>query len=148
MKRVLFLAISTVLAATATGAQAKSAHMKWMAGPPGLPAGSTFTVVSGNPGKAGPFVIRAKLPANYVVPPHHHPADEKVSVVSGGPLSYGMGDKVDPANAGTLDKGYHVNLGAGMNHWASTTAPTTIQVTAMGPFEIVYVDPKDDPRTK
>ena len=40
-------------------------------------------------------------------------------------------------------------MGAGMNHWGSTGAePTTIYVTAMGPFAITYVNPKDDPRTK
>jgi len=148
MQRFLLLTASTLLAASATGVQAKSAHMKWMAGPPGLPAGSTFAVVSGDPGKAAMFTIRAKLPANYVVPPHHHATDEKVSVKSGGPLAYGMGDKVNPASAGSLTKGYHITMQAGMNHWASTTAPTEIEVTAMGPFAITYANPKDDPRTK
>jgi len=33
-----------------------------------------------------------------------------------------------------------------MNHWASTSAATEIEVSAMGPFSIVYVNPKDDPR--
>jgi hypothetical protein len=147
MRKLLILTLSTVLAATATGAQAKG--LKWMAGPPGLPAGSTFAVVSGNPGKAGMFTIRARLPANYVVPPHQHPTEEKVSVLSGGPFSYGMGDKIDRAAAGSIDKGYHVTMQAGMNHWASTgDAATTIQITAMGPFAITYANPKDDPRTK
>jgi hypothetical protein len=30
----------------------------------------------------------------------------------------------------------------------TTAAPTEIEVSAMGPFSIVYVDPKDDPRNK
>jgi hypothetical protein len=94
------------------------------------------------------FTIRAKFPANYAIPPHQHPTDEKVSVKAGGPLSYGMGDKLDKANAGTLEKGYHVNLGAKMNHWAFTTEPVEIEITAMGPFAITYADPKDDPRNK
>src|SRR5207302_11475821 len=127
MQRILLLTASTLLAASATVAQAKSAHMKWMAGPPGLPAGSTFAVVSGDPGKAGMFTIRARLPANYAVPPHHHPTDEKVSVKSGGPLSYGMGDKANPSSAGTLEKGYHVTMTANMNHWVTTSAPTEIE---------------------
>jgi hypothetical protein len=118
-----------------------------MAGPPGLPAGATFAVVSGNPAKAGMFTIRAKLPANYTVAPHHHPTDEKVTVKSGGPLAYGMGDKIDQASAGSLQKGYHITMTANMNHWASTTAATEIEISAMGPFAIVYVNPKDDPRT-
>src|SRR5258708_35678469 len=145
MKRVLLLSLSTLLAGSASGIQAKTAHLKWMAGPPGLPAGSTFAVVSGDPSKAGMFTIRAKLPANYAVPPHHHPADERVSVRSG-QLSYGMGDKLDRANAGALVKGYHIVMKADMNHWVINTDPVEIQVTAMGPFAITYVDKKDDPR--
>ena len=37
---------------------------------------------------------------------------------------------------------------SGMNHWVTATARTEIQVSGTGPFQIVYVDPKDDPRTK
>jgi hypothetical protein len=144
MKRLLIFTSCALLAASPAWAKT----LKWMAGPPGLPAGSTFAVVSGNPGKAGMFVIRAKLPANYTIAPHHHPTDEKVSVKAGGPLAYGMGDKIDQSSAGSLQKGYHVTMTSGMNHWASTTAPTEIEVSGMGPFAIVYVDPKDDPRTK
>jgi hypothetical protein len=35
---------------------------------------------------------------------------------------------------------------ADMNHWVFARSPTTIQVTGKGPFQIVYADPKDDPR--
>jgi hypothetical protein len=146
MNRSLFLIpLSAML--VASPALAKGHMAKWMAGPPGLPAGSTFMVVKGDPGKAGMFTIRAKLPANYTVPPHFHATDEKVSVKSGGPLTYGMGDKVDASSSGSLEKGYHVTLGANMHHWATTSAPTTIEVSAMGPFSITYVNPADDPRT-
>lgn len=149
MKRLFLASLSVVLiAGSASGIEAKKSHLKWMAGPPGLPAGGTFAVVSGDPAKAGMFSIRFKMPANYAVPPHHHATDEKVSVLSG-TMDYGMGDKVDRANAGTLNKGYHINLQAGMNHWAATgDTPATIQVTAMGPFSIIYANPADDPRTK
>ena len=71
---------------------------------------SKLAVVSGDPGKEGMFVIRAKFPANYAVPPHHHPSDEMVRVMSAGTLNYGMGDKLDQTNAGGLTKGYHVTM--------------------------------------
>ena len=142
--KVLLIPLVALLAASPLNAKA----LKWMDGPPGLPGGSKFAVVSGDPGKEGTFTIRAKFPANYTVPPHSHPTDEKVSVKSGGPLSYGMGDKLDKANVGTLEKGYHVTLGAKMNHYAFTTEPVEIEITAMGPFGITYADPKDDPRNK
>jgi quercetin dioxygenase-like cupin family protein len=143
MKRLILVALCMGLAGSATHAKS----LKWMAGPPGLPSGATFAVVSGNPGKAGMFTIQARLPANYAVPPHNHPTDEVVRVLNGS-LGYGMGDKLDKAAAGTLNPGYHVTMAAGMNHWVYTDAPATISVTAMGPFAITYVDPRDDPRTK
>ena len=146
MRSLLLVPLSALIVAGPV--QAKG--MKWMdASGAGLPAGAKMAVVKGDPSKAGPFVIRAKLPANYTVPPHHHPTDEVVRVVSGGSLAYGMGDKVDTSNAGSLTKGYHVGMGAGMNHWVSTTTPLEIQVSAdHGPFAIEYANAADDPRKK
>ncbi len=147
MQRLSLIIGSSVLIAMATGAQAKS--MKWVdATGAGLPAGAKMAVVSGDPAKSGPFVVRIKMPANYTVPPHHHPTDEVVRVVSAGALSYGMGDKLDKSNVGSLTKGYHVTMQSGMNHYVFTTDPVDVQVNGTGPFQIVYVDPKDDPRTK
>jgi hypothetical protein len=34
-----------------------------------------------------------------------------------------------------------------MNHYAFTTGGATVQITSHGPFQIVYVNPADDPRT-
>src|SRR5438270_12716717 len=109
MRRFVFVTLSALLAASATtaatGAGAKG--MKWMdATGAGLPAGAKLAVVKGDPSKAGDFAIRVKFPANYTVPPHHHSIDEVERVRSGGALSYGMGDKVNPANAGSLTRGY------------------------------------------
>ena len=150
MRKPILISVIALLAAAAP-AQARhhAAGMKWMDGTAvGLPAGAKLAVVSGDPSKDGDFVIRAKFPASYTVPPHHHSVDEVVRVRSGGPLSYGMGDKVNTANAGTLDKGYHITMQAGMNHWASTASATEIEISGKGPFDIVYVNPADDPRKK
>ena len=147
MRARLLLILPLILAGSASGIQAKP--MKWMdATAAGLPAGATMAVVKGDPGKAGAFTVRLKMPANYAVPPHHHPTDEIVRVVSDGTLSYGMGDKLDRSNVGALTKGYHVTMASGMNHYVFTTDPVEVQVDGMGPFRITYVDPKDDPRTK
>lgn len=143
MKRAILLTAALLAASSAQG----KPH-KWMDGPPGLPTGAKFAVVSGDPGKEGMFTVQIKMPAGYAVPAHHHPTDERVSVVSGS-LGYGMGDKLDRDHAGTLDSGYHVVMQSGMNHWVFTKdTGATVQVTAMGPFQITYVDPKDDPRSK
>jgi quercetin dioxygenase-like cupin family protein len=143
MKRILLITATAVLATSP--AQAKG--LKWMDAPPGLPSGAKVAVVKGDPSKAGDFTIQIKMPAGYTVAPHHHPGDETVRVLGAGTLNYGMGDKLDKANAASLTKGYHVTMQAGMNHWVFTNDPVQIQVSGKGPFQIVYVDPKDDPRT-
>ena len=150
MKRVLVLGLATaLLAGSAAGIQAKGKAMKWMDGTAvGLPAGAKLAVVKGDPSKAGDFTVRIKMPANYAVPPHHHPGDETVRVMGDGTLSYGMGDKLDRSNVGSLTKGYHVTMAAGMNHYVFTSDALEVQVTGTGPFAITYVDPKDDPRSK
>jgi quercetin dioxygenase-like cupin family protein len=143
MKRLLLITVTALLAASPS--QAKS--VKWMdAAGAGLPKGAQMAVLSGDPGKAGAFKVQIKMPANYAVPPHHHPADEVVRVRSG-TLNYGMGEKVDKAAAGTLsDPKTHVTMQAGMNHWVFTTDAALVEVTGTGPFQIIYADPKDDPR--
>lgn len=149
MRKLLLISVIALLAAAPAAAKHHSAAMKWMDGTDvGLPAGAKLTVVSGDPSKDGDFVVRAKFPANYTVPPHHHPTDETVRVISAGSLTYGMGDKVDPANSGTLNKGYHITMASGMNHWVTTTQPVEIQVSGKGPFQMVYANPADDPRKK
>ena len=89
MKRVLVLGLATaLLAGSAAGIQAKGKAMKWMDGTAvGLPAGAKLAVVKGDPSKAGDFTVRIKMPANYAVPPHHHPGDETVRVMGDGTLS-------------------------------------------------------------
>jgi quercetin dioxygenase-like cupin family protein len=147
MKRLMFLALPLLLAGSATALQAKAkpADLKWMDGPPGLPSGAQFAVVSGDPGKKGDFTVQIKMPADYAVPAHWHPSDEHLTILSG-KLNYGMSDKLDKAKAKPLPKGGKVTMKAKHNHWVFTNGGATIQLTAMGPFAITYVDPKDDPR--
>lgn len=50
------------------------------------------------------------------------------------------------SEGGALTKGYHITMAAGMNHYVFSSDPLTVQVEGTGPFQIIYVDPKDDPR--
>src|SRR6478735_6945168 len=98
--KMLLLAGLVAIAASSAQAQMNNADLKWAAAPPGLPSGTKIAVLSGDPGKAGMFTIRLKFPAGLVIPPHHHPTDEMVTVVEG-KLSLGMGDTLDKAKAAT-----------------------------------------------
>src|SRR5438874_13837204 len=71
--------------------------IKWGPAPPALPPGSQMAVLAGDPSKSGvPYVIRAKLPNGYKVPPYWHPSDENVTVLKG-MLLIGKGEKLEPA---------------------------------------------------
>src|SRR5947209_899771 len=115
MKTVrLLLTILALLCAMLVAAQDKppaSSHVMveggqvtWGPAPPVLNKGAELAVLSGNPGAAGPFVIRLKMPAGYKIAPHWHPTDEHVTVVSG-TFSLGMGDTFDAKATKTLNPG-------------------------------------------
>ena len=144
MKLLFVATVSLIMCGSAAEAKHAHAGLKWMAAPPMLPSGAQMAVVSGDPTKKGMFKIQLKMPADYAVPPHSHPTNEVVKVVSG-KLHYGMGDKL-MADAKTLTPAHSVVMKAGMHHWVHAPAAATVQVSGMGPFQITYVDPKDDPR--
>jgi quercetin dioxygenase-like cupin family protein len=119
--------------------------IKWMDGPPSLPAGAKFAVIEGDPAKEGFFVMRAVLPANYRIPPHWHPAVERVTVLSG-TMYLGMGERFDESAGQALPAGTYAAMPAGMRHFAYTRGETTIQIGTNGPWGITYLNPADDPR--
>ena len=121
------------------------ADLKWGDAPPSLPAGAKVAVLSGDPGKEGMFTIRLQMPAGYKIPAHTHPTDEIVTVISG-TCSFGMGPKYDEAAAKDQPAGAFVVLPAGMQHFAGSKAGCVVQVQSTGPFQVVYVNPADDPR--
>lgn len=120
-------------------------EITFKAGPATLPPGAQIAVLQGNPGKEGPFVIRLKFPAGYNVPPHRHPEEEHVTVISGG-FGIAVGEQHDRSAAGLLAPGGFVRIPEGQAHYAWTEAETVVQINAEGPFGIEYVDSADDPR--
>ena len=144
MRHIFTLALPLLLASSAAQSKAAPAELKWMDAPM-LPAGAQMAAVSGDPAKAGKFTIQLKMPSNYGVPAHWHPTDEKVTLISG-KLAYGMSDRLDRAGAQALAEGGSVTMKAKMHHWVFTGDGATVQVEAMGPFKITYVDPSTDPR--
>jgi len=122
--------------------------VKWGPAPPALPAGAQISVLEGDPGQKGAITLRLQFPANYTLPPHWHSMTERVTVLSGA-LHVGMGDTLDRQRSQALQPGGFVSLPAKMHHYAWTATPTVVQINLEGPFDIVYVNPADDPqRTK
>lgn len=120
--------------------------LEWKDGPKSLPAGSKVAVIEGDPGQKGPFTIRLKFPANYRIMPHYHPGIEHVTVMDG-EFYMGAGNKYDEAKAMELDEEGMAVMPAKFNHFAFTKdEDTVVQLHGIGPWEIIYLNPKDDPR--
>jgi quercetin dioxygenase-like cupin family protein len=120
----------------------------WGPAPPMLPPGAQIAVLAGDPTKPTAYTIRLKFPANYTIPPHSHPTDENVVVLSGA-VTFGMGDQLikDTVSNRTLTVGGFALMPANMNHFAYTTQESTIILFGQGPVEFKYVNPSDDPRS-
>lgn len=121
------------------------ADVKWVDGPAALPPGTKAAVIYGDMTKAEPFTFRAKLPADFKVPPHFHPGTETVTVLSG-TFYVSMGDTFDASKAKAMTAGSFVALPGKSPHFVYTKEETVIQVSAVGPWGLTYVNPADDPR--
>ena len=119
--------------------------MEWKPGPAAIPPGAKMAVLEGDPTKEGPFVVRFQFPAGYHVPPHTHPKTERVTVISG-TLYLATGETLDRSSAKELPAGSFGYWPAGMKHTAWANGETVIQLHGIGPWQINYVNPADDPR--
>jgi quercetin dioxygenase-like cupin family protein len=119
---------------------------KWEPCPPALPPGALCAVVEGNPKVPNAlFALRAKMPDNYRIAPHFHPADEHVVILKGS-FNMGLGDKFDATATRALTAGSFAVMPKGTRHFAWTKGETILHVYAVGPWDLIYVNPEDDPR--
>ena len=85
------------------------------------------------------------LPDGYKVPPHWHPTDEHITVISG-TFTIGLGDAWDDSKLNTLGAGGYAKMPKTHHHYAGAKGETIIQIQGPGPFAITYLNPNDDPR--
>jgi quercetin dioxygenase-like cupin family protein len=121
--------------------------VEWQDGPGSLARGAQFAVLEGNPAEPGFFTMRLRLPGGFVIAPHTHPGVERVTVLSGA-FHLGTGEAVDRGNAQRLSPGSYFSLPPGMVHFAIAEGETVIQLSSIGPWQITYVNPADDPRRR
>ncbi|MGH8354008.1 MAG: cupin domain-containing protein [Pseudomonas sp.] len=155
MRNPLAAALSAVLVLACLGAPSgwadstghrmlTPAELSWT-DVPSLPPGAKLAVIEGPLNEAVPFTFRLKLPANYQIPAHWHPAIEHVTVISG-TFNMGMGDRLDRAQTKALAAGSVAIMQAKTHHFAWTGEQVIVQVHGMGPWAINYLNPADDPR--
>ena len=152
--RMTMLTISVLLGAHAVRAEdgahglvtvPDAASVVYQPGPPNLPKGTQISMISGDPSKPGPFVLRIKAPANTVIAPHTHSEAETLTILAGS-IYHEHGATIDKAAGKPLRAGGFVFLPKDMPHSLWTTdEPVELQVNGSGPFGLTYVNPADDP---
>lgn len=120
-------------------------ELEW--GPVGSMSGDAkIAVIEGDLSEEAPFTFRLKLPANYTLDPHIHPAYERVTVLQG-TLNFGHGRAFDKDEAEELTTGSLAVMAPGEPMFGYTgDEETIIQLHGTGPWGIEYINPEDDPR--
>ena len=153
---LLSLATLTACAPSPTDAQSVAADaraaehdrqqdFKWGPAPAIFPPGAQMAVLQGDPGGTALFTVRLRFPDNYRIPPHTHPTDEIVTVIRG-TFRVGMGPTFERRGMLSFGEGGFVVAPANHAHYALARGTTIVQVHAMGPFAMTYVNPADTPK--
>jgi hypothetical protein len=107
-----------------------------------------IAVMQGAPDRAGePFTLWIKIPAGYTFAPHWHPTDESVIVLQG-TLGMGTGDTFDATKGKEMGPGSYARIAREVHHFAWSKDGASFAVYGIGPFQVTYVNPADDPRPK
>jgi quercetin dioxygenase-like cupin family protein len=122
--------------------------VQWSDCPPAIPSGAKCATIEGD--RSVPdrlFTYRLKMPDHYRIAPRFHPADEHLTVISG-TFKMGLGEKFDAKTMKPMVAGSFMVMPKDAPHFALTEGETIIQVHAIGPWGLTYVNPADDPRRK
>jgi quercetin dioxygenase-like cupin family protein len=120
-------------------------EIKWI-DHPALSPGNKRAVVYGDPTRPGLYATRLRSPEGMRILPHTHPEDRIYTVLSG-TLYLGIGDTFDDGKLVGYPRGSVIFLPAKLSHYQyAKGGGYEIQINAVGPTDITYVKPADDPR--
>jgi quercetin dioxygenase-like cupin family protein len=154
-KLIAVMSLTAAVSGFSVSADAGETHAHTMLGPndlkwsdvPSLPPGAKTALIEGPLSEPVPFTIRLRFPSNYRIPPHWHPAIERVTVITG-TFNMGAGEKFDGSATTALTPGSIAIMQAKTPHFAWTEGDTIVQLHGVGPWTVNYVDAADDPRKK
>lgn len=109
-----------------------------------LPPRAQLAVIEGDPARNKTFTMRIKVPDGYRFPVHSHSVTDRFTVISG-VLMFGMGDQVREDQMKPISTGGIALIPKGARHYAMARGETTLQVMGVGPFDILWANPQEDP---
>jgi quercetin dioxygenase-like cupin family protein len=117
----------------------RPADLKWTP----IIKGCDMATVNGDPSVEGvPFALRLRCTAGTRIPAHWHPTDENVTVLQG-TFQVGIGEKFDATKLETMNPGNFANMPKEMRHFALSKTASIVQVNAIGPFKVNWVNPAE-----
>lgn len=124
--------------------QFDAANVVFRPAPPSMPKGVELAVLEGNPQASGIFTLRLKAPPGFLLPPHTHPVEERVTVLSGS-VAVGFGSRVERKGARTFGAGaFYVNP-PGAPHYVFSDEGAVVQITGLGPWRVEPLTPPSEP---
>lgn len=100
--------------------------------------GTQVAVLSGDPGKPGPYIVKIKTGTNWKFPVHTHPQRENVTILSG-TFYAAIGSTWDASKLKAFPAGSFVSIPPNVPHYAMTKEPAVIEIVGMGPMKNVMV---------
>ena len=103
-----------------------------------------YAVLSGDPDKAGVYVIRLRIPPGMTFPPHYHDQDRHITVISG-VWAFGKGRSGSCEDTVPMPAGSYVMHPKGGIHFdgACGDEPVEVQIIGEGPVTTTWVDDPD-----
>jgi quercetin dioxygenase-like cupin family protein len=136
--------VPTALAAIAltSCASATAVHDHWIEGVSYAPianaTGMNAAFVVGAPSQPGLYTIRVHITDGGLMPPHSHPDDRMITVLSG-VLHYGFGTTADPGVTNAYPTGSVFMASANAPHYAIGKGDAVYQESGMAPTGTKWV---------
>lgn len=146
MRYTLLTAIAaTLLTACATPQTGHPTdHAHWLSGSDYTPVGNATNMdaafLIGSPAQPGLYTIRVHLKDDGLMPPHSHPDDRMIIVLSG-TLHYGFGTTADPSATTAYPTGATFLAKANDPHYAIGRGDVIYQESGMAPTGTKWVAP-------
>lgn len=114
--------------------------IRWSDAPPSMPKGTRIAVLEGDPAREGMFTVRLRVPAGTKLPPHTHPREERVTVLSG-EARIVLGEDPDGPASSVSAGGFYVNPPE-LAHSVSFPVESLLQLTGSGPWVVRAIGEK------
>jgi hypothetical protein len=139
---IVLLALAAVPAARAADDQ----QLEWKF-VTGYPRPMEMAIVSGDPAKEGPYVVRFRAPSGMKWSAHRYPDTREVTIIKG-IYWFATGDSYNWRDMNEHKVGDVLTKEAGQSYYGWARTAVVIEEKGMGPSAIEYVHPEEDPRNK